>query len=439
LPEESRTAIEALARRVQGLPGEIRWVYTEQAVIVATANDKPVTPGIWTARISRPLKLLAKLGLEVVAAKLASLTLLVTIYHRQSFASVISGKQRLFIGISALRENTLVSQFEAMCSGRVAVIDQRFSGALASIYRPSARELFRAWHDAARPVFGILASAKSTGLLDRLAVLTYVVRRLHHYAHFLAVFRGLNSLDPRATVAFSTADLPAYAAVRAGIETMYFPHGFLARSVVFPDFHSVIAFNAPDAEHIRSRLPAATVTLPPPAIRPLQVTRRVAVVGDHGDKLARSRDLIEFCRAADIDVVVRPHPADRSGYWTMWRGVSGVLIDPDGTFDEFLERHCPYVMATWHSTVVYEALLRGVVPVSFAGDVPDLVFPLGDVTLNWPEQKEQIQAVLSDPNAKHEALAKSLAYVIGPTYLHSAIHKIEAYQQPFTKLPLFLA
>lgn len=391
---------------------------------MATAKGVPVAPGVQTARIGWLLRRAGKVGLDLVAAKLASLLLLVAIRYRQLRTPVTEGKRHFFVGISALKEAELIPQFEAISGGPVTVIDQRFSGALASIWPPSTADLLRSWRDAARPVFADLASGHGVTVLDRSAVLAYVVRRLHHYAHFLAVFRGLNASDPGARVAFSSADLPAYAAVRAGIEAIYFPHGVQTRSLVFPNFHRVLAFNMPEAEHIQSRLPHALVSMGSPDIRPIRVARRVAVVGNYGDKLDRSRGLIEFCRAAGIDVVVRPHPADRSGYWNEWVNTGGVHIDRVGTFDEFLERHRPCVMATWYSTPVYEAVTRGVVPITLEADQPDIVFPFEDVALRWPEQKERIQAVLANDIVRFEALSRALQLAVGPQNAEDAIHKL---------------
>jgi hypothetical protein len=423
---DDRQAIEALARRLQALPADIRWAYSQQDVIQAAAKGVAFTPGARTAQISRFLKLAARFGCEIIATKLASLVLLVAIRRRQSRVPAMAGQRYFFVGIDALREAELILQFEAMSGAPATVIDQRFAGALAAIHRPSGAELLRAWRDAARPIFAHLASDHGVAPLDRLYVLSFLVRRLHHYAHFLAVFRWLNASSPGAAVAFSSADLPAFAAVRAGIEAIYFSHGFHARSLVFPDFSRVVGFNAPEAEHVQSRLPTASVSWSPPVIRPLPVVRRLAVVGDYGEKLARGRELIEFCRAAGIDVVARPHPADHSGYWSAWHDVRGVRVDRDGTFDEFLERHRPCVMATWYSTTIYDALMRGVVPVTLEADQPDIVFPLADVALAWPEQRAQIQIILADAgaDARYNALANALSGAIGAAHARSAMQKI---------------
>jgi hypothetical protein len=421
-------AIDALARRIQDLPGEIRWVYAQQDVIAATAKGVPVRPGVQTARIAWLLKWVGKVGLDLAAAKLASLVLLAALRCRQSRIPRKTGHRCYFVGISALKEAELVPQFEAMCGEPAAVIDQRFSGALASIYPPGIFELLQSWRDAARPVFAALVAEKA-GPLDRSAVLTYVVRRLHHYAHFLAVFRGLNASAPETAVGFSSADLPAYAAVRAGIAAVYFQHGFSARSLVYPDFHRVVAFNAPEAKHVQERLPRASVSSSAPDIRPIKVTCRVAIVGDYGDKLARSRDLIEFCRMGGVDVVVRPHPADRSGYWSNWEGISGVRVERGGTFDEFLERHRPCIMATWYSTTIYDALLRGVVPVTFQADQPDIVFPIADVALAWPANHERIRAVLRDRESRYSALTEALTQAFGASSARSAMQIIAEVDQ----------
>ena len=107
---------------------------------MATANGVPVRPGVQTAGIACFLKWAAMVGLDIVATKLASPVLLVTIRCRQSWIPVMSWRRRFFAGINALREAELVPQFEAMSGGTATVIDQRFSGALPSIYPPKAAE-----------------------------------------------------------------------------------------------------------------------------------------------------------------------------------------------------------------------------------------------------------------------------------------------------------
>lgn len=399
-------------------------MYSQQDAIAAVARGTTVALGPRTAFVTRLVKVAGIIGLETVAAKLASLALLAGLYWRQFRIPVVEGGGPLFIGIDALREPDLVRQFGAMMGTSPTVIDQRQSGALASLYRPGWRELWRAWCEAADPLIACLANSPVGGVISRSHVLAYMVRRLHHYAQGLAVFRGLKATKGAATIAFSSADLPAYAAARAGIETVYFQHGFLRRSLVFPDFTRVIAFNVAEAEHIRSRLPAAAVTVPKPTIRPLKVERRLAVVGDYGDKLDRSCGLIEFCRTAGIDVVVRPHPADHSGYWNRWKGIRGVSIDPDGSFDDFLERHRPCIMATWYSTTISDALLRGVVPVTLEAEQSDVVFPVAEVALAWPKNRERIQIMLGDPAARHEHLARVFAVATEPVHASTAAKRV---------------
>ena len=212
---------------------------------------------------------------------------------------------------------------------------------------------------------------------------------------------------------------------------------FCVDPLSFPIFIEFVAFNAPEAAHVQYRLPRASVSMPPPVIRPIKVAHRVAIVGVYGENQASSQELIEYCRAQGIDVVVRPHAADNSGYWTEWEGASGVHVDRGGTFDEFLERHCPCVMATWHSTTVYDALVRGIVPVSFAASQPDIAFPLADMALSWPEQKERVQVVLSDAKARYDALAKALLDAIGPSHGRYAMQRLGEFDCNFVHCSMF--
>jgi len=83
-------------------------------------------------------------------------------------------------------------------------------------------------------------------------------------------------------------------------------------------------------------------------------------------------------------------------------------------------------MATWYSTTLYDALLRGIVPVSFNVNQPDVVFPISDVALSWPQQKERIQLVFGNATVRYKALAKALSRAIGPLYVDSAMKQFEA-------------
>jgi hypothetical protein len=73
-------------------------------------------------------------------------------------------------------------------------------------------------------------------------------------------------------------------------------------------------------------------------------------------------------------------------------------------------------MATWYSTTIYDAIVRGVMPVTLEADQPDIVFPFSQVALRWPEQREQIQAVLTSERARYDTLTRALKLAVGPQH-----------------------
>jgi hypothetical protein len=129
------------------------------------------------------------------------------------------------------------------------------------------------------------------------------------------------------------------------------------------------------------------------------------IAGDywHETDFEACRPFIDWARAAAIPVVVRPHPRDVTGYWNRWRAVEGVTFDETPCdIDSFLQRHRPRFLVSWTSTTLFDAVMRGVVPITLTkdpDDAADYIVPLERIALEWPERADEVAALIDDPAA----------------------------------------
>jgi len=417
IPKIDTAKIDALAARIQALPLDIRWAAADEAIIAAVASGAKGTEGPVSRRVRALLERASRVGLAYPLVRVLSFVQLLRLWLRQRRAvggrhSVRTNSGRLFIGIRALKEKELRPHYEARVGGPAAYVDQREELCLCEIARPTWWALQAAWRDAGHTALAALRFGRIP--LPEASVLTSLARRWHAYAYFLACFREIGAAVLKGPIGFSTADLSAYAAVAAGLDAVYYQHGFLRRSLVFPDFVEVVGFNAPEIAHLTERLPRTVACLVSPRLEDWVPARRLVVVGDYIEREALpTRELIEACRAKGIDIVVRPHPADKVEHWRAWGDADGVWVDHEGTFSEFLARHRPAVVATWFSTAMFEAALMGAVPVTLAAEAADIVFPFHRLALRWPSERARILRVFDDPETRVGALASARSVAIG--------------------------
>jgi hypothetical protein len=103
---------------------------------------------------------------------------------------------------------------------------------------------------------------------------------------------------------------------------------------------------------------------------------------------------------------VRKHPFDDSTYWAQWASVSGVQIyEGEGSFEQFLASVKPSIIATWYSTVLFDALAIGIIPVTVCPDSReflDIVYPIGALALCWPRDAGLARALIDDEERRIE-------------------------------------
>jgi hypothetical protein len=409
--------IEQLAASLQRLPMEVRWLYAQSSVVQAAGVRESPERGPRSRIADRVLTSASYFGLTRMVVAVANVCFLLMTYLKQILTPCLPKDGVLFVGIMALREPELVRLFKAMQGKPVVHLDERD---LSDFFRQghvSLPALFREMRCVWSEVRGRTHTSSPGGTVKDIYLLSFFAMNGHRFAYFRAWFRRYLSQPGKVrTVAWTTASYVAFAAIAVGVEVIHMVHGFQRHSLVYPDFTKSICFDVFTAEHIRRRLPRCAVRV---IAEPMQrlISRRVAAIaGVYGapDRFDLIRPYIDWALRNDLPVIVRKHPADASDYWEQWRGIAGIKIDNgEGGFIQFLDRHRPRFLASWFSTALYDAILKGVVPVTVTPEsheaAVDTVFPFRELSLCWPEHERIAQNLLDNDNLRAEFLAETYA------------------------------
>jgi hypothetical protein len=413
--------IEKLAGRLQLLPASVRWLYAQDNVVQAAALRFVPQRGRWSRVADSMVAFCLPIGLAKVISAIVNLVLLGWIYARQSLVQSAPVKGALFVGIGALREPELVYHFKEMQRMAVIQLDER---GLTDFFRQAhvpffalVREMRSVWSE----VWKFFDASESLKGLENIYLISFLLMRGHRFAYLRAWLRHyLSQPGASPTAAWTCASYLSYAPVAIGMETIHMEHGFQRHSLVYPDFAQSICFNSFDAAQLTRRLPSCDVRVVVERARQLTTRRAVAVAAILGDPDSSDliRPFLQWAVRNDVPAIIRKHPMDTSDYWNRWRGVVGIEItDGEGSFIEFLDRFRPRLLASWYSTALYDAIVKGVVPITVIPEsheaALDTVFPFRDLSLRWPEHEQLALCLLDDDNLRAEFLADRYAQATG--------------------------
>ena len=309
------------------------------------------------------------------------------------------------MGIGALHENDLRQDLRDRLGHDHVFVDQRHLDHFSLTGRLRLVSAIKEW---ARLVpLSLKCVRKMAGEYDKLELRATLAMRLPDLAHLLAQFRALRAADKEIVIACSTVDLPAHAACILGIPVEYHQHGFLARTLVFPDFTTMISLTEIEGAHVASRVPGLRVQYMPVEINQCSHERIFALAGIYLDiDIIPVVALVRFVLDHKYQVVIRPHPQGDDAVWRDLRGIDGVVIDTGGDFNAFLAEWQPAFLASWFSTTLLDGLLAGAVPVTLSAARPNLVFPLDQIALAWPQASARLERCMIDEVERRQTLRK---------------------------------
>lgn len=400
-----------IADKLQKLPHQYHWVLADSALLLAITNNRPIVRGVQGHRLSALVKMGQYVGLIWPLLWVVSMVELISLLRWQrkaqnEYRQYHDYPAHFFVGFGAGPEDHFFKQYFEKHDGKVGKLHQLKIESLAVWHVvgiiSGLRSLLQALYTARLAVAALPVELISR----RTDFLTYVGMRAGYYAYMRAWFETLKVNSQLEDVAFISADTAAFAASDAGLPTCYLQHGMTRHSTILPAFARVEALTADEAAHIRRRLPESQITLCPStkrAIEPTQMAKTILIASIYGDHAYISLIIpfISWANARKLPLRVRPHPCEKGTFWNGYEVNKIVTIEKnDVDFFETIYRLRPRLVVSWYSTAMEDALKCGVIPLSVCAEddrhVADMVYPLFQRCLRWPQDEQIIERLLED-------------------------------------------
>ena len=403
--------------RLQRLHSRYRWVFADGALLSAIIHNKLVYRGKRGCQLNGLVKFACRFGLAWPLICFVSIVDFFILFFRQR-RPIRNGKNKIvdypayfFVGFGAGNEEKLFQLYAEQHKGKgVGRLDETDIATFADWHHVGLMNGVFSLFSACSVAHQAIEKIPPELMSQRAEFLTHVGMRTGYFAYMHAWFSILEVKQKKevAEVAFLAASTSAFAATATGISTCYLQHGMIVQSNLLPNFTTVIALTADEAIFMQKRLPQAQISVRKQA-RPLilsgQMARSVLIASIYGDVAYMSLVLpfLKWLHALPVPVKVRPHPCENGLFWADYERSGAVSIERnDPGFYPALKRLKPRLVVSWFSTAMDDALMSGVIPVSVCCDddrsVSDMVYPLFQRCLRWPNDKETIRHLLGEDN-----------------------------------------
>ena len=404
VPITTINPIEELASEIQKLPAEIRWLHVQPDAMLEKALGRRISLGPRRKFAQALLSGADKVGIGYWLMLVTSALLLLGLFLGQFRERARTPTARLFfVGNDGARDPSLQRSLESRFGEEATYLNEDKTACFHALLRVSIKNLFGAWLRTLSAVHTTLSNRERL-FYPHVRYLTEFALCGHRYAYFLAWFELLGAtVGPSLRVAFGAASpLVAHPAVQSKVWCSYYPHGLMARTVVFPSFSEIWCSNTFEVAHMLSRLPGADVRTHFSRVEKFDTERMAAIACGHLDDpdAPECRSFLDWASRRNLKILVRKHPRMQSALAERWRSHRGVVVESaERSFDEFLEQHRPRVLVTWYSTTVLDALCKGILPVTMCGSEPNGVVPIEKISINWPMEEERLALMLDDASA----------------------------------------
>lgn len=225
------------------------------------------------------------------------------------------------------------------------------------------------------------------------------------YSYLNALFSKINIYNPTIKVFASGPYIAGCAATSAGLETIYFAHGFVVKFFAMPAYSSVVVYSDEERAEYQSYLGHSKVSLFP--ISEIKEMNQSIIIflesRDDWLPIGDMSGLITFFQKKQYKIVVKAHPyKPDSEILQKLSKIYHIDVCSDHllTGIEVIQKYKPRFAAGWTSTTACESLRSGVIFISLAETTNQYyertIYPMAKRCLNWDLEKDVIEHATVD-------------------------------------------
>ncbi|MBF0380167.1 MAG: hypothetical protein HQL69_04060 [Magnetococcales bacterium] len=188
------------------------------------------------------------------------------------------------------------------------------------------------------------------------------------------------------------------------VPTIYLQHGSLLINVLQLSFDRVVALNNYDKIYLDLVSKSSNISVYPAKNRIANLRPSVLFTSSPYDDYKEAtnlkilRKLISWCHEQGLQFILRKHPRELDDFWEQHLPTQ-VFDSPDRTLEESFIFYRPLFVVAWFSTTLNDAHEHGIIPVVLQSGsakryLDDIVYPLQDNFLTWPENMTELQNII---------------------------------------------
>jgi len=315
---------------------------------------------------------------------------------------------KIFLTCNIFVLSEIYNNYCKLSSEKVIKVVQDDISSMSSIYHVNFFSLLKYF----RKSFSTIKILQQNILFEfnnyRLELLTSAARRIALYSFTRTFWEGMKETFNVLEVNLLNADISAYAAIDAGLNTKFQLHGLLSYSVLVGNFNNISLLSRSEARYIETLPVNCSIEHRKPILPQdfisRELTKTIVLVSDlvTEEDLSMYLEAIYYFNTLNYKIVIKTKAKtgllNSQEYWKKIinkHKFKTVSIDVDCSFEILIKDLRPKFVLAQSSTVLVDSLYLGIIPITFCKEddieIKDTVYPLLYSCLRWDIDQNRIK------------------------------------------------
>lgn len=369
---DNRKKIFQFVNKLQTQTSIPLWSIANESVIYACATENPPLFGPKTKFINQILKISYHCKMSDIVIFMVGLIKVISLWRQVKSTKInqYNTVKRIFAGFGASSEEFIYNDYIHESNDPTLRVNLVTNVGLSELGCP---KLWLVILDLMKNSFGFTAKIKkapseiSLNAVSFLTVCALNIGVFAFYKHYWRIAKSCNVTE----VAFLALDIPVFAAVEAGINTVYLQHGLMSLCMLFPKVNRIEVLTLEEKNYLRKCFNNIQIIKLHNNKKIIQDNNPILMVLSLNvfkeERLQTSRPLIQLAAEHGMKIVLRPTiKANESELKFLHQHFPNAIMDDfTSSLEKSFEKWQPRFVAAWSSTGLALALDYNCLPISF--------------------------------------------------------------------------